>query len=125
MSAAVITPGTRQKTMLEAKEILNFDAEVWQLPHNRPVSSIIGTGSKNGVLGGDKHNFITMIWGGGKPPPQTSPHCSPSSQSRRPGSSSGGGAHQRNAADVVFSADGADGADVVFTDTVVGHVSSH
>jgi len=41
--------------------------------------------------------------------PRPNPLCSPSSQSRRPGSSSGGsGAHQRNAADVVFSADGAD-----------------
>jgi len=30
MSAAVTTPGTRQKTMLEAKKRLNFDAEVWQ-----------------------------------------------------------------------------------------------
>jgi len=27
------------------------------------VSSIIRTGSKNGVLGGNKHNFITIIWG--------------------------------------------------------------
>ena len=36
MSAAVTIPGTRQKTMLEAKIRLNFDAEVWQLPHNRP-----------------------------------------------------------------------------------------
>ena len=36
MSAAVTTPGTRQKMMLEAKKRLNFDAEVWQLPHNRP-----------------------------------------------------------------------------------------
>ena len=32
----VTTPGTRQKTMLEAKKRLNFNAEVWQLPHNRP-----------------------------------------------------------------------------------------
>jgi len=36
MSAAVTTPDTRQKMMLEAKKRLNFDAEVWQLPHNRP-----------------------------------------------------------------------------------------
>jgi len=28
------------------------------------ASSIIGTRSKNGVLGGDKHNFITIIWEG-------------------------------------------------------------
>ena len=33
--------------------------------------------------------------------------------------SADGGAHQRNAADVVFSADVADGADVVFIDTLV------
>jgi len=25
------------------------------------------------VLGRDKHKFITIIWGGGKPPPQTPP----------------------------------------------------
>jgi len=30
------------------------------------ASSIIGTGSKNRVLGVDKHNFITIIWGGAK-----------------------------------------------------------
>jgi len=35
------------------------------------VSYIIGTGSKNGVLGGDKHKFNTIIWGGDNPPPQT------------------------------------------------------
>ena len=35
MSAAITTPSTRQKTMLEPKKRLNFDAEVWQLPHNR------------------------------------------------------------------------------------------
>jgi len=31
------------------------------------ASYIIGTGSKNGVLGGDKHKFITIIWGRGLP----------------------------------------------------------
>jgi len=36
MSAAITTPGTRQKTILEAKKRLNFGVEVWQLPHNKP-----------------------------------------------------------------------------------------
>jgi len=43
----------RQKTMLEAKKRLNFDAEMLQLAHNKCIM-YIGTGSKNGVLGGDK-----------------------------------------------------------------------
>jgi len=33
---------------------------------------IIGTVSKNGVLGGDKHKFITIIWGGAPSPDSTS-----------------------------------------------------
>ena len=70
------------------------------------MSSIIGTWSKNGVLGGDKHSFITTIWGRGKLPPQIPPPL----LTFLPVPS---------AADVVFSADGADGADVVFTDTAV------
>jgi len=38
------------------------------------ISSFIsGTGSKNGVLGGDKHKFIMIIWGGGNAPPRHHP----------------------------------------------------
>jgi len=37
------------------------------------ASYIIGTGSKNGVLGGDKHKFNTIIWVGGMPPPRPNP----------------------------------------------------
>ena len=37
------------------------------------ASSIIGKGSKNGVLGGDKQKFITIIWGGASPFPKIHP----------------------------------------------------
>jgi len=51
MSAAVTTPGTRQKTMLEAKKRLNFDAEVWQLSHNN-CHLLSGQGVKWGIVWG-------------------------------------------------------------------------
>ena len=35
--------------------------------------SIIRTTSKNGVLGGDKHKFIMIIWGGASPLPRPHP----------------------------------------------------
>jgi len=48
------------RTMLEAKKILNRSVAV--------VSCIIGTRSKNRVLGGDKLNFITIFSGEGASP---------------------------------------------------------
>jgi len=43
------------------------------------ASSIIRTGSKNGMLGGDKQKFITIIWGGAsllpRPHPSQSQYC--------------------------------------------------
>jgi len=68
--------------MLEANKRLSFDAEVWQLPHNRPncVIYIIGTRIKNGVLGGDKHNYYDNLgrWQAPSPDPTPSADLPPS-----------------------------------------------
>jgi len=62
----------RQKMMLEAKKdvILMRKCSSCLITS---VSYIIGTGSKSGVLGGDKHKFNTIIWGGASPLPRS--HC--------------------------------------------------
>jgi len=105
-----------QKTMLEDVILMRKCG----ICHIITASSIIGTRSKNGVLGGDKQLYYTNL-----PLPRLHPLCSPSTQSHWPGSSNGGGgAHQRNAADGPGRCSiWANGADVVFTDT--GHRQTH